>query len=186
MRAAVVRRVDQIGIAGLYPALVLADDGFDGAIHRAEMHRHVRRVGNQRAGRIEHRAGEIQPFLDVHRIGGVLQRHAHLLGDRHEKVVEHFEHHRIGLGADGQSALELLHPAQHQMIFRREFGLPALLDDDGLMRLDDDSRSFDLMARRKQCRGYRPRRGAICRQRRTASVAPVWATCRASSYGPAR
>ena len=64
------------------------------------MHRHVRRIGDQRAVGGEHRAGEIEPLLDVHRIGGVLQRHAHLLGDRHEQVVEHFQHHRIGLGAD--------------------------------------------------------------------------------------
>ncbi len=153
MRAAVVRRVDQIGVAGLYPPLVLADDGFDGAIHRAEMHRHVRRVGNQRADRIEHGTGEIQPLLDVHRIGGVLQRHAHLLGDRHEQIVEHFEHHRVGLGADRQCALELLHPAQHQVILRRQFGLPAMLDDDGLMRLDDDRGTFDLVAGRKRIAG---------------------------------
>jgi hypothetical protein len=46
---------------------------------------------------VEHCAGEVEPLLDVHRIGGVLQRHAHLLGDRHEQVVEHFEQHRVGL-----------------------------------------------------------------------------------------
>jgi hypothetical protein len=39
---------------------------------------------------VENRAGEIEPLLDVHRGGGFLQRLAHLLGDRHEEVVEHF------------------------------------------------------------------------------------------------
>ena len=49
---------------------------------------------------VEHRAGEIEPLLDVDRIGGVLQRHAHLLGDRHEQIVEDFEHDRVGFGAE--------------------------------------------------------------------------------------
>ncbi len=106
------------------------------------MHRHVRRVGDQRAVMGEHRAGEIEPLLDVDRIGGVLQRHAHLLGDRHEEIVEHLQHHRIGMGADGVRALELFRARQHQMILARELGLPAGLDHDGLVRLDDDGGAF--------------------------------------------
>ena len=50
----------------------------------------------RRAVGVEQRAGEIQPLLDVHRIGGVLQGRAHLLGDGHEQVVEHLQPHRIG------------------------------------------------------------------------------------------
>ena len=107
MRAAVIGRVDRVDVARADLAFVLADDGLDRAIHRAEMHRHVRGVGDQRAVAVEHRAGEIEPLLDVDRIGGVLQRHAHLLGDRHEQIVEHFEHDRIGAGADGARAGEL-------------------------------------------------------------------------------
>ena len=42
--------------------------------------------------RVEQGAGEIEPLLDVDRGRGVLQRDAHLLGDRHEQVVEHLEH----------------------------------------------------------------------------------------------
>ena len=57
-------------------------------------------LATRRAVAVEDRAGEIEPLLDVDRVGGVLQRHAHLLGDRHEEVVEHLEHDRIGLGAD--------------------------------------------------------------------------------------
>jgi hypothetical protein len=55
---------------------------------------------------VEHRAGEVEPLLDVHRRGGVLQRHAHLLGDRHEQVVEHFQHHRIGLSCRGERKVD--------------------------------------------------------------------------------
>ena len=107
------------------------------------MHRHVRRVGDQRAVVREHRAGKIKPLLDVDRIGGVLQRHAHLLGDRHEQVVEHLQHHRVGMGADGVRALELFGAREHEMVFGGEFGLPARLDHDGLVRLDDDGGAFD-------------------------------------------
>jgi hypothetical protein len=33
-----------------------------------EVHRHVRRVGDQRADRVEHGAGEVEPLLDVDRV----------------------------------------------------------------------------------------------------------------------
>ncbi len=147
MRAAVVGGVDGIDVARPDFSLVFADDALDGAIHRAEMHRHVRRVGDQRAVAVKHRAGEIEPLLDVDRIGGVLQRHAHLLGDRHEEIVEHFEHDWIGMGADGAHALKFRDPPQHQVIFRRQLGLPALFDNDRLVRLDDDGRSSHLLSR---------------------------------------
>ncbi len=65
------------------------------------MHRQMRRVGDQLALGIEQRAREIQALFDVDRVGGILQPQAHLLGDRHEQVVEHFQHHRIDTGADG-------------------------------------------------------------------------------------
>ena len=45
---------------------------------------------------VEQRAGKIEPLLDVHRRRRVRERHAHLLGDGHEQVVEDFEQHRIG------------------------------------------------------------------------------------------
>ena len=138
MRAAVVGRVDGVDVARRDPALVLADDGLDRAVHGAEMHRHVRRVGDQRAVGGEHRAGEVEPLLDVDRVGGVLQRHAHLLGDRHEQVVEHFQHHRIGVGADRAAGARAARRAQHQVVLRADLGLPAVLDHDGLVRLDDD------------------------------------------------
>ena len=109
--AAIVGRVDHVDVARFDPALVVANDRLDRAVHRAEMHRHVRRVRHQRAVVGEHRAGEVEPLLDVHRVGGVLQRDAHLLGDRHEQVVEHLEHDRIGLGADGARRASASRPA---------------------------------------------------------------------------
>ena len=65
--------------------------------------------------RVEQRAGEIEPLLDVDRIGGVLQRDAHLLGDRHEEIVEDLEHHRIGLGADGDALRQRHDPLEHEI-----------------------------------------------------------------------
>ena len=98
--AAVIGGVEGEDVAGMNVAGILADDRFHRAIHRAEMDRHVRGIGDQPPFAVEDRAGEVETLLDVDRIGGVLQRHAHLLGDRHEEVVEDFEHHRIGVGAD--------------------------------------------------------------------------------------
>ncbi len=118
------------------------------------MHRHVRGVGDQRAVGGEHRAGEIEPLLDVDRVGGVLQRHAHLLGDRHEQVVEHFQHHRIGgLGADRALPLERHHALEHEVIFRGDLGAPTVLDHDGLVRLDHDGGTGDLVAGRELIAG---------------------------------
>ena len=62
------------------------------------MHRNMRRVGDETACRVEQGAGEIQTLLDIHRIGGVGEGRAHLFGDGHEEVVEHFQHHRVGVG----------------------------------------------------------------------------------------
>ena len=93
---------------------------------------------------VEHRAGKVEPLLDVHRIGGVLQRHAHLLGDRHEEVVEHLQHHRVGLGAERCLAPLLLGAAQQHMVLGGDLRLPAGLDHDRLVALDDQRRAGDL------------------------------------------
>ena len=82
------------------------------------MDRHVRRVGDERAGRVEDGAGEVEPLLDVDRRGGVLQRHAHLLGDRHEEIVEDFEQDRVGLGAERRLPALLLDAAQQHVVPR--------------------------------------------------------------------
>ena len=66
--AAVVRRVEHVNVTRRHLRILL-NDGFDRAVHRAQMHRHVRRVGDQLTALVENRAGEIEPLLDVDRIG---------------------------------------------------------------------------------------------------------------------
>ena len=51
------------------------------------------------------------------------------------------------MGADGAHALKFRDPPQHQVIFGRQLGLPALFDNDRLVRLDDDGRSSHLLSR---------------------------------------
>ena len=132
------------------------------------MHRHVRGVGDQHAVGVEQRAGEVEPLLHVDRVGGVLQRDAHLLGDRHEEVVEHLEHDRVGARADRGLAGERLDPAQHQVVARGELGLPAGLDHDGGGRLDDDRRPPYPVARTQPLALQHRRREALGRLMRRA------------------
>ena len=124
--------------------------------------------------RVEDRAGEIEPLLDVHRIGGVLQRHAHLLGDRHEEVVEHLEHDRIGIGADRAArAAAARRGSARDGRCAVSSRLPARLDDDRLVRLDDQRRAVDALRRRCELlaridaarRARRPARRTACAAR---------------------
>ena len=105
MRAAVIGRVEDIGIPRPHCALVGFDDGFNRLAHRAQMDRDVRGIGDQATIRCEDGAREIQPFLDIHRVGGIGQRRAHLLGDRHKEVVKHLQHDRVGPFARAQGRL---------------------------------------------------------------------------------
>ena len=59
--------------------------------HRAQMHRHVIAHGDRLAARIVDRAGVVAALLDVGRIGGLAQHHAHFLGDRSQQMPEQFE-----------------------------------------------------------------------------------------------
>ena len=114
------------------------------------MHRHMRRIGHQRARGVEHRAGKIQAFLDVDRMGGILQRHAHLLGDIHEKVVEHLEQDRVGVQrADRHAARHLFMAAHHDIIARGQLRRPARFDHNGLVLLNDQRGAGDGVAGRK-------------------------------------
>ena len=81
--------------------------------------------------------------------GRVLQRHAHLLGDGHEAVVEHFEQHRIGVRADGGALLARRRAREQHVILARDLRAPAFLHDDGLVRLDDERGSWKAVAGRK-------------------------------------
>ena len=136
--AAVVGRVHHVDVARLERAAVRREHRANRLAHGAQVDRDVRRVGDQVALGIEHGAGEIQPLLDVHRVGGVLERDPHLLGDRHEEVVEHLQHHGVALGADGEGALQRDDAGEDQVALRREFRLPAGLDHRRRRLLADD------------------------------------------------
>ena len=146
MGAAIIGRVQHVDVAGIDAARIVVDHGADALAHRAQMHRHMRCVGDQCAAGVEDGAGEIDTFLDVHRIGRVLQREAHLLGDRHEEIVEDLQHHRIDGGADGRAPGQRHDARQHQVAARVHLGLPSGLNQGGGGGLADDRRAVDLLA----------------------------------------
>ena len=110
------------------------------------MHGHVRRVGDQVAVGVEDRAGEVEPLLDVHRVGGVGERDPHLLGDRHEQVVEDLEQHGIRRRPERVRALGRDHALQHEVVARRERCAPAGLDHGGRIRFADHGGAVDQVA----------------------------------------
>ncbi len=145
MRAAVVRRVQHVDVAGLDAPGVLADHGLDRLAHRAEVHRHVRRVGDQVARAVEDRTGKVEPLLDVHRVRRVLQPKPHLLGDRHEEIVEDLEPDRIDLGADRARGDPRARALEHQVIELGDARPPFRLHYCRGIRLRDDRRPIDAL-----------------------------------------
>ena len=95
MRSTVVGRVDQVRVARTQVPAVGLHHRRDARAHRAQVHRHVRRVGNQLRLRVEDCTGEVEPLLDVYRAGGLLKHDAHLFGDMHEEPVHHLETGRV-------------------------------------------------------------------------------------------
>ena len=154
MRAAVVGVVQDKHIAGLHLARVVADHGLDALAHRAQMHRHVRRVGNQMALGIEQGARKIQTLFDVHRVSGVLQLQTHLLGDIHEQVVEHFQEHRVHRGTCCMAHLACVRALQKQMVECSHLGLPTRLNHRGGVLLSDHRRAVDAVARLQVFTGH--------------------------------
>lgn len=75
-----------------------------------------------------------------------MQRHAHLFGNGPEEIIENFQHYRIGFGADCGAGGQGLDAGQDHMVMRGEARLPAILDHDGLVLLDDDRRASDSLA----------------------------------------
>ena len=147
--AAVVRVVQRVDIARAHRASVARHDGLDRLAHRAQMNRHVRRVGDQVAGGVEQRAREVEPLLDVHRVRGGLQLQPHLLGDVHEQVVEDFEADRVDDGAGSERRTERdqgLDAVEHEVVQGRHAGLPAGLDDGRRVALGNDRRAVDAVA----------------------------------------
>ena len=59
---------------------------------------------------------------------------------------------------------------EHKVVLRGDFGAPAILDDDNLMRLDDDRGARPRRGRAKAGCAYRPWRRAIGRANKIACV----------------
>ena len=66
MRTTVIRRVDREHITGLHLGMT-GNHRLDTLAHAAQVHRHMRRVGDQIAMPVKYRAGKIQPLLDIDR-----------------------------------------------------------------------------------------------------------------------
>ena len=60
-----------------------------------------------------------------------------------KRLLKYFQHDGIGVGADGVRPLELLGAREQQVVLGGQFRLPAGLDHDGLVRLDNDCGTFD-------------------------------------------
>jgi hypothetical protein len=104
VRAAIVRIVQCHHVARLQRLAAQAQHRAHALAHRAEMHRHVRRVRHQAAVGVEDGAGKIQPLLDVYAHGRVLQHRAGLFRNVHEQVVEQLQQHRVGPAAARRGA----------------------------------------------------------------------------------
>ena len=149
MRAAAIRRVERVGVTpadsapvGIAPARV--QNRADALAHRAQMHRDVRRVGDEIAARIEQGAGEIEPLANVDRGGRALQRGAHLLGDAHEQASEDREAGGVARGADA-GGLAGGDAVEQQIADRIDARAPAGFDDRGRHRIDDQRGAVDRM-----------------------------------------
>ena len=91
MRTAQVGVIEDDNIPGAQPL----GEGFQrrlhGSGHRPQMHRLVRRLRHHLRRRAKERAGKILPLLHIRRVAGALQRHAHLLRNGDEHILEHFQ-----------------------------------------------------------------------------------------------
>ena len=143
MGSAIIRVVQYIGVTWIDFAFIVTQHRPHRFSHRAEMHRHMRGVGNQRPARIENGTGEIQPFLDIHRQCRVLQRVTHLLGNRHEQVVKHLQHHRIAACPDGHPFRAGNNAAQHQITNLGHLRLPSGFNNGCRGGFDDQCRPVD-------------------------------------------
>ena len=144
VRATVVGRVEQEGIAWAQVVTVGFEHRGHAGAHRPEVDGHVRCIRDEAGGGVEQRAREIEPLLDVHRARGLLQHDAHLLGDVHVEPVEDFEMHRvrtvgIGRGRPGDPA----RPQQPQDAAGGHGRDPTRCDPAGRAPLDHQRRTRD-------------------------------------------
>ena len=98
----------------------------------------MRGVGDEHPVGVEERAGEVEPLLDVDREGSVLEGEPHLLGDRHEAVVEDLQHDRVAVRAGRRFAREGNGALQHEVAARGEGRPPSGLHHGGRGGLEDD------------------------------------------------
>ena len=141
VRAAIIGAVQHEGIAGADLPGGFAHHHLDGMGHGPKMHRHMGRIRHQIALPVKDGTGKIQPFLDVDRPGRIGQRGPHLVGDRHEQIVENLKQHRIGFGSGSRRTLRRKSPLQHKVCQRIHPGRPPGLDNDGPGRLGDHHRA---------------------------------------------
>ena len=178
MRAAGVGGVEQVGVAGAQGAAVTFEHGLHRGAHRAQMHRQVRGVGDEVSAPVEHGAAEVQTLLDVHRAGRVDQGRAHLLGDRHEEVVEDLEQQRRALRRVGRGRSRRRAAPQQQLAGGQHLGLPARLEHGRARGLADDRRPGEARAARQE-------RRARTRARRARRPSCTGARVRAGRRGRA-
>mmetsp|Transcript_6626 Transcript_6626/g.23400 ORF Transcript_6626/g.23400 Transcript_6626/m.23400 type:complete len:588 (+) Transcript_6626:44-1807(+) len=114
MRPAVVWVVEHVYIARLDGALVVVDHCADGFSHGAQVHRHVRCVGNELPFGVEYGAREVKALFHVDAERRVLKGEAHLLRDAHEEVVENLEVDGVTRRTDGHLALQGHDALDHQ------------------------------------------------------------------------
>ena len=143
--AAVIGIIQHIHISRLHPARIFSHHGFDRFAHRAQMHRHMWRIGNQASLRIKQGAAEIQPLFDIHRVRCLLQSQTHLLGNRHEEIVKHLQHDWVHHGANGVTCFPGRCTIQHQMILCADLSLPLRLNNNGRVLLCDDGRAGNFL-----------------------------------------
>ena len=146
MRAAVVGVVEHVHIARLHGGSVFTHHGFDTFAHRAQVHGHVRCIGNEVTGSVKQSAAKVQALFDVHRVSRVLQLQAHLLGNVHKQVVKHLQQHGVYGGAHRELDCTLLGAQQVQVVKLGERGLPAGLYHGGGVLLGNDGGAGDDVA----------------------------------------
>ncbi len=144
--AALIGIVERNHIARPQPAAAAGKHGAHALAHRAEMHRHMRSVGDEPSFGIEQGTGEVEPLLDVDAARGVLEHDPRLARHMHEEIAEEFEPHRIG--ADEFVRLPPYcsardPPPQDEVIARAHLRLPAGLDHRGGVGLADQRRPLD-------------------------------------------
>ena len=105
----------------------------------------MRGIGDQSTSRVKNGTGKIQPFLNIDRKRGVLQRITHLFGNRHKQVIEHFQHYRIAICANRHPRCNSHDTPNDKIANRGHFGLPTRFDYIGSSGFGDQGWPHDLL-----------------------------------------